>query len=224
MNILKTLFLSTSKWLATKNLYITKSLAYKDKKWNQLDHTTDHIRYSVLQLCMSEIKQQNIEGNLAELGVYKGDFAKRINFLHPNKKLYLFDTFEGFDKRDTTKDVSQKYSTGEQDFSDTSVALVMGKMKTPENCIVRKGFFPETANGLEDIFSFVSIDTDLFEPIYAGLQYFYPRLSKGGYIFIHDFNNDEYKGTREAVLRFTKEQGISFVPLSDVCGTAIITK
>lgn len=224
MNLLRSLFLSTSKWLATKNLYITKSLSYKDKQWNQLDNTIDHIRYSILQLCISEIKQQNIDGNLAELGVYKGDFAKRINFLLPDKKLYLFDTFEGFDKRDTTKEVTQKYSSGQQDFSDTSEALVLSKMKKPENCIVRKGFFPDTAKGLDEIFAFVSIDADLYEPIYAGLQYFYPRLSKGGYIFIHDFSNDEYKGAREAVIRFTKEENISFVPVSDSCGTAIITK
>lgn len=210
--------------MATKNFYITKSLIYKNKNWNQLDNTTDHIRYSILQLCVSEIKQRNIQGNLAELGVYKGDFAKRINFLLPDKKLYLFDTFEGFDQRDTTKEVTQKYSTGEQDFSDTSEALVLSKMKKPEHCIIRKGFFPETANGLEDQFCFVSIDADLYEPIYAGLQYFYPRLSKGGYIFVHDFNNDEYRGAREAVIRFTIEQNISFVPIADTGGTAIITK
>jgi O-methyltransferase len=47
-------------------------------------------------------------------------------------------------------------------------------MKYKENCIVRKGYFPETAEDLEDEFVFVSIDADLYEPIYNGLCYFYP--------------------------------------------------
>jgi O-methyltransferase len=70
----------------------------------------------------------------------------------------------------------------------------------------------------------VSIDTDLYDPIYNGLQYFYPRLVKGGYIFIHDYNNDAYLGAKKAVQQFCAENNISFVPLPDSCGSAIITK
>ena len=28
--------------------------------------------------------------------------------------------------------------------------------------------------------------------IYEGLKYFYPRLSLGGYIFVHDYNSSLY--------------------------------
>ena len=73
-------------------------------------------------------------------------------------------------------------------------------------------------------FVFVSIDTDLYDPIYNGLLYFYPRLIKGGYIFVHDYNNDGYTGAKKAVQQFCKENQISFTPLPDSCGTAIIAK
>ena len=36
-------------------------------------------------------------------------------------------------------------------------------------------------------FAFVSLDTDLYKPTLAGLEFFWPRMSKGGFIFIHDF-------------------------------------
>jgi O-methyltransferase len=49
-------------------------------------------------------------------------------------------------------------------------------------------------------------------------------LVNGGYIFIHDFNNEQYKGARKAVEQFCKEQHINFVPIADSAGTAIITK
>lgn len=61
---------------------------------------SDYVRLSTLELFAREVEAEKISGNCAEVGVYKGDFAKYINKYMPNKKLYLFDTFEGFDERD----------------------------------------------------------------------------------------------------------------------------
>jgi O-methyltransferase len=98
-------------------------------------------------------------------------------------------------------------------------------MKYKENCIVRKGYFPETAEDLEDEFVFVSIDADLYEPIYNGLCYFYPRLKHGGYIFIHDFNDGKtYLRVKEAVKKYCSENNIGYFPLSDNQGSAVIIK
>ena len=68
----------------------------------ELAYNLDFVRYTTLELCCNEIKRNKVNGNVAELGVYKGDFAKRLNQLFPDKKLYLFDTFEGFDEKDIT--------------------------------------------------------------------------------------------------------------------------
>ncbi len=184
----------------------------------------DYIRLSTLELVADEINSNNITGAVAELGVYKGKFARYINRYFPQRKLYLFDTFKGFDEKDVKSEIKNTYSSGEQDFSNTSVKQVLSVMPYPEKCIIREGFFPATAAGLEEEFAFVSIDTDLFDPIYNGLEYFYPRLKKGGYIFIHDYNNDGYKGARKAVEKFCMENNISKVPLPDSGGSAILMK
>ena len=47
---------------------------------------------------------QGDKGECAEAGVFEGDFAKWINQYFPDRKLYLFDTFEGFDMRDIEKE------------------------------------------------------------------------------------------------------------------------
>ncbi|HRP90567.1 MAG TPA: TylF/MycF/NovP-related O-methyltransferase [Edaphocola sp.] len=221
--MLKSIFKYISNLLATKNLYLTKSLNYKNKS-GLLPINLDYVRYATLTLCQEEITAKGIGGNIAEVGVFRGDFAKRLNVLFPDKKLYLFDTFEGFSKDDVQFEKNNKYSSGAQDFSGTNIELVRSKMKYPENCIFKKGRFPETAADLEDQFCFVSLDADLFLPIYSGLEYFYPRLSKGGYIFIHDFNNSGYSGARDAVIKFCNENNIGFVPIADSGGTAIISK
>ncbi len=223
MNITKTIFKIISKALASKKIYFTKSLSFR--KWpEKLPISLDYVRHATLELCYEEIMAKKIKGNVAEVGVYKGDFSKKLNQLFTDRQLYLFDTFEGFNDKDIHTEQEQNFSDGKQDFSDTSIDLVMGKMPHPENCIIKKGFFPETAEDINDRFCFVSLDTDLYEPIYQGLVFFYPKLEKGGYIFVHDFNNVGYKGARQAVTKFCTENAISYVPIPDNSGTVIITK
>jgi len=136
----------------------------------------------------------------------------------------LFDTFEGFDEKDISTEKQSSFSSGEQDFSDTSVELVLSKMKYRNNCIIKKGYFPASTDGVEDTFCFVSLDADLYEPILSGLHFFYPKLESKGYIFVHDFNNDLYKGARQAVIEFCSKNNIGYLPIPDSGGTAIITK
>jgi O-methyltransferase len=200
------------------------SLDYLQRQRSIDKNYFDYIRLSTLELVSNEINAKGIKGNVAELGVYKGKFARYINQYFPDRILYLFDTFEGFDNRDVVREKNEHFSSGDQDFSDTSVAAVLRLMPFPAKCRPVKGFFPESAMGIEDTFAFVSLDADLYEPIYSGLQFFYPRLIQGGYIFIHDFNNDLYKGSRKAVEQFCVEHNIGFVPLPDSGGSAIITK
>ncbi len=218
IHLIQSIFLS-------RGLFVTHTMRLLGRK-RRIDITDrmDYVRMSSLDLISEEIYTRQLEGNVAELGVYKGDFAVKIHQAFPERILYLFDTFEGFKQKDIDLDKQNNYSTGTQDFSDTNVEYVLGRMTTPGNCIVKKGFFPGTAEGVNDKFIFVSIDTDLYQPIYEGLKYFYPLLNRGGYIFIHDFNNAGYKGARQAVIKFCEENEIGYFPLSDGCGSAVICK
>lgn len=212
------------KILQNKKVAVTNTLEYLQRERKIDSNYFDHIRLSTLELISFEIQKRNPGGSVAELGVYKGKFARYLNQFFPDRKLYLFDTFEGFDKRDVANEKSKNYSPGSQDFSDTSISSVLNQMPFPDRCIPVKGFFPESAAGIDDSFVLVSLDADLYDPIYAGLNFFFPRLAKGGYILIHDFNNDNYKGARRAVEQFCSEQNINFVPLPDSGGSAIISK
>jgi O-methyltransferase len=210
--------------LKKRNIFLSSSLVYLKRERHIDKNYFDYIRLSTLELLSYEIGNKKLKGNVAELGVYKGKFARYINQYFPDRLFYLFDTFEGFDNRDVVSETSNKYSDGEQDFSDTSVESVLKIMPHPEKCKPVKGFFPESAKDLEDHFVFVSLDADLYEPIYNGLRFFYPKLVSGGYIFIHDFNNDSYKGARKAVEQFCAEYGINYLPISDAGGSAVISK
>ena len=121
-------------------------------------------------------------GDVAEIGVYQGEFSQKINEAFPDRKLFLFDTFSGFPSDDKKYDQENLLHSHDDDFTKTSEKLVLSKMKTPENCIIKKGRFPETATNLPEKFVFVNIDTDLYLPSIEGLKYFYPKLSPGGMV------------------------------------------
>lgn len=188
--------------------------------------TRDSIRVCSLYAAAREIHENSVDGSAAELGVYQGHFAKDIHAAFPDRRLFLFDTFEGFHKSDKDVEMAGSFSTGSEDFSDTSVDTVMKKMARPEQVAIRAGYFPESIQEADraETFAFVSIDADLYQPIYEGLRFFYPRLSRGGYIFVHDYNNADYPGVKAAVRKYCAEAGAGFVPLVDPCGTAIIAK
>ena len=185
---------------------------------------SDFVREQTLALLANEIKRKNVNGDVAELGVFRGDFSKKINKIFPDKMLYMFDTFEGFDKTDIRNDITLDWGEVLGKFDNTNVNAVLNMMPNPKQCVIKKGFFPDTFD-LENVkFSFVSIDVDLYDPIKGGLEIFYPLLEQGGYIMVHDYNNIVYKGTRDAVIDYCDQNGITYIPIPDIAGSVIIAK
>jgi len=206
-------------------LIITRPMQYLGRE-RLLYPSGDYIRESSLELVAEEIYAHNVSGSVSELGVYRGDFAACINTAFNERKFYMFDTFEGFNENDKPIEINNKFSLVAQDFTNTSVDLVLAKMRYPDNIIIRKGYFPSTLLDRDEgeTFAFVSLDADLYKPTYEGLCFFYPRLSRGGYMFVHDYNNKHYAGVKAAVKQYCNENALSYFPLTDTCGTAVIAK
>lgn len=179
------------------------------------------------ELVVKEIKKRNVPGSVAEVGVFRGEFAQYINAAFPERNCYLCDSFDGFDTIEADSEMQKNNATKAfvEAYKDTSEQIVMERMPYKDKIIIRKGFFPDTMIEVDEKFAFVSIDMDFENSIYEGLKYFYPRLSEGGYIFVHDYNSSLY-GVERAVDRYEKENGlvISKVPLCDANGTIVITK
>lgn len=161
-------------------------------------------------------QEKGIHGCVAECGVFMGEFAREINRVFPNHKFYLFDSFSGFDARDIEHEGKNQYSElGTGHFSITTEELVMNKLPNPEMCIIRKGFFPETTEGLDENFCFVNLDFDLYQPTLAGLEYFAPRMVKGGVILVHDYFAAGFRGVKAAVNDFNKANEHKVIPIGD---------
>lgn len=199
-------------------------------KFGHVSYMRDYFRYRSFEYMAELLEEDGVPGALAEFGVFRGEFSALINQRFPKRKLYLFDTFEGFDKQEMAREsemgrCDERFA---QFHADTSVERMIGNLSSPEMAIVCKGFFPDSVNAdaEKERYAFVSIDVDFEDSIYAGLEFFYPRLSDGGVIFLHDYNSAFLGGVKNALKRYETKIGnkLRKVPFADRAGTLVIVK
>ena len=185
----------------------------------------DRVRSDMLALLLREIVVARIPGSLAELGVHHGWSARLIHHYCPDRRFYLLDTFEGFAASDLKQESLGVGFNEQPAFNDTSIELVRKTIQPLGNTLeFVRGWFPTsvTAAMREDHFAFVHLDADLEAPIAAGLEFFWPRLTPGGMIVVHDYN--AWPGARIAVDHFRQCQDAAAVPMPDKAGSIVLVK
>ncbi len=215
-------------WLFEKN--------YQPKLWKQ--YLKEHKISKALLAAEKKYKDKNrffnfwfqverlkdIPGAFAELGVYKGDSAYILHQMDPSREFHLFDTFKGFTEKDLANETGKAATYTKHNFADTSIEHVRERLHS-DRFVFHQGYFPDTTRELDtDIrFALVNMDADLYNPTKAGLEFFYPRLSPGGMIIIHDYNPD-WPGIMKAVDQFAATIPEPIVPLTDKDSSVMIFK
>ena len=186
----------------------------------------DSTRRDMLVMLLKSILDRSVPGDMVELGVYQGTTAKLLHHYMPDRELHLFDTFEGFTDRSVASEHGNTSVRVSADhFADTSLRAVQQAICAQNgNVYFHPGFFPDTIP--EDFkgrrFAFVHLDADLYEPTVLGLEYFYPRMSAGGMIVVHDYN--AWIGARKAVDDFLADKPEIPIPMPDKSGSALIVR
>jgi O-methyltransferase len=181
----------------------------------------DYHRFGTIAMALRRIEVENIQGALAEAGVFQGHASRFIHRLVPERRYYLFDTFDGFEKEDLEPEISE-----DKRFRNTSVEAVLRYIGDQKNLVVKKGHVPGTFAGLEsERFSFVLLDMDLYKPTISALDFFYARLSIGGYLMVHDYHNDESNwACRRAVDEFMHNKPERIIEIADIWGSIVFRK
>ena len=191
------------------------------------------LKTSVLRRVSRRLDELGVEGAIADLGAYRGDISWQLNAMMPERKLYLFDTFTGYDERDIAKEQQLQLSEAQAGtYSLSSNELehlnerILGRMPYADMVEIRSGWFPETAFDLEDEkYAMVHIDTGLYAPTYSGIQYFFPRMSKGGVILVSGYTNGKSQSVCQAVRDLEEKYGAFLIaPLCDIDGTIMIMR
>ncbi|MCX6248760.1 MAG: class I SAM-dependent methyltransferase [Bacteroidetes bacterium] len=184
----------------------------------------DKVRFFNWWFQIERLKKESIPGGFAELGVYKGESAAILHHMDPERIIHLFDTFTGFPPRDLVQETGEAATYTPDRFSDTQIPEVLKKISGNRNLFLHPGYFPDTAEPVgNEFFSLVNLDADLYQPTRAALEFFYPRLSPGGVIFIHDYNY-KWEGIKKAVDEFSGKIPECPVLVPDMDGTCMIIK
>ena len=190
--------------------------------------------FSLMQLIKRAL-ESNLEGNIAECGCFKGHssyiISSLIQEINPRKQFFIFDSFAGLS--DKHLDLDRPAPTYE--LSNEEIRLESGRFSCTLEEVQKnlaefnfikyfKGWVPERFKEVsEHEFCFVHIDVDLYQPTYDALDFFFPRLVKGGIIVIDDYGSSLYKGATRAVDDFLSKSSCSIfyeVPM----GSAFLMK
>jgi len=192
---------------------------------NEFNNSGDVARLWSFILNIKQVLKENVPGDFAELGVWRGNTASVLAHFAGEfgRKVYLFDTYEGFDSKDL-----RGIDGGKRvQFDNTSIEMVKSAIgPSVDVCRFVKGYFPATVTeehrGCK--YSVVSLDCDLYEPMKAGLDFFYPRMSKGGVLLLHDYSGVFWAGAKKAIDEFCAAHDEYVVLIPDKAGSAFIRK
>ncbi|SDS11569.1 TylF/MycF/NovP-related O-methyltransferase [Bradyrhizobium canariense] len=138
---------------------------------------------------VSQTIAYDIDGDLVEVGCNEGQsavlIAKIIRSFNSEKKLHVYDSFEGLPA--TRTEDGESYRKGDLATSE-DVLRNNFRIHGLELPTIHKGWFDQTlSEGLPEKVCFAHLDGDLYESIMVSLEYVYPRLTPGAICLIDDY-------------------------------------
>lgn len=153
------------------------------------------------------------DGVIAEAGVWRGFSARLMALTIARRRpgwrgdgLMLIDSFEGLSAsriEDAIDTPSGPIVVRHANNFKTGVDVVRGALREFPEASIHAGWIPPVLATLpERVYCFVHLDTDLFEPAAACLDYFGTRMMPGGCIVDDDYGSERFPGVRRAWDRF----------------------
>jgi O-methyltransferase len=149
------------------------------------------------------VNQNEVPGDFVECGTFKGGSAAVISTtLTPERRLWLFDSFEGLPDVKEIDGVDSKAWVGKCRAAEDDVIEALAKVgASPSQYLLRKGWFQETfQQELPEQVALLHCDADWYDSVLLTLETFYERIPPGGVVVLDDFG--WWEGCREAFYDF----------------------
>lgn len=183
--------------------------------------------FAVLEATRYVINKK-LPGSIVECGVWRGGTMMAIAqllqlYIHFDKDLYLFDTFEGMPapgdsdtdfrgRKAKSMFLAKKRTDNSSDWCYASLSEVKENLESTGYPV---GKIHYIAGKVEDTIpdqapdeiSILRLDTDWYESTRHELIHLYPRLVNGGVLIIDDYGH--WEGARKAVDEYFVNNGIS---------------
>ena len=198
-------------------------------------------RVDSLDQCMQIVISNNIGGDFVECGTWRGGLAALMlhHIVNNNldRKLYIYDTFEGMPApglQDDPRALEKYNQTRDGDFSDwcrADMATVKNTLRqvTPDvdqYCLLIPGMVEDTlddysANSAPSI-ALCRVDTDWYDSTKKEFEVLYPKITPGGYMIVDDYS--DWSGCRLAVDEYMDTQAPDSYEKQLVSGSLVIKK
>lgn len=170
------------------------------------------------------VEKKKMKGCFVECGVWKGGCIAVMAYIaekhKSNRKIWLFDSFEGLPEPtsidgDHAKTFAHDKTSGKLSPIDACVSPIEDVKKllfsilnlNKENIIFQKGWFqnilPKIRNKIGDI-AILRLDADWYESTKACLDNLYDNVVEDGYVIIDDYNF--WEGSKKATDEFLKKR------------------
>jgi hypothetical protein len=177
------------------------------------------------------LNYKDFKGDVVECGVWRGGMIAGIaEILGKDRSYHLFDSFEGLPPAkeiDGTAAITWQSDKDGVNYYDNCTASedyarnLLDNLKV--NYTINKGWFQETFplfHNYSEI-SILRLDADWYDSTLLCLEYFFPKVSKGGIIIIDDYYT--WEGCSKAVHDYLSREQSNCVIRSG-SGFAYITK
>ena len=189
------------------------------------------------------MEKQKIDGCFVECGVARGGCSALMALVaadnNSDRKLWLFDSFEGLSEPTAEDDYrkSLRYKPGDRSSDLVAPGYCLGTYEEVEsllfsklglsrdNIFMVKGWFQDTLPEYRektDAIAILRIDGDWYESTKCCLEYLYDNVIPGGSIIIDDY--ESYVGAKKATDEFIKNRDIKTVLSFDGRGGGYFVK
>jgi Macrocin-O-methyltransferase (TylF) len=226
----KQLYLDLMKRCLTNLIYqdrsslLGKDLAFdlrnlvEARDWPANAHTMIGIhRLDNLHFCVEDVLARKVPGDLMETGVWRGGAAilmraiLKVNGV-TDRRVWCADSFEGLPPPDPAKYPMDANLTFNE-FKELAVSLeeVQTNFRRynllDEQVRFLKGWFRDTLpRAPVERLAVLRLDGDLYESTMDALTALYPKVSRGGYVIVDDYN--DIPACRQAVQDYWQRNGI----------------
>lgn len=148
----------------------------------------EYSRFHGIDFISKRIIKENIDGDVVEAGCWMGGTAIYLSKLLPKKKIWLLDSFDGIEPKETRKYQYEKteHNGGEHKASYEDCMNALKRYEVAHRCEVLKGWFKDTLKHVPGPISFLRIDSDTYSGTKEVLDELYEKVVPNGFIKIDD--------------------------------------
>jgi O-methyltransferase len=172
------------------------------------------------------ISDENIKGDVVNIGIYRGGGSLYMKSVFEQlnlgeKKWWLFDSFNGFNKETITEKIEQEsliwfeqYLCKVKQPTAQDIRDLFTLCKLEKNTEIIEGYIEKTSTEFPNNqqICFLHIDVDFGNSTYFSLNNFYPMLTKGAWVVIDDYYLNSTL-CKQMVDQFINDSGAKIEPI-----------